>query len=213
VGAGLKLWSDRGGEIVQINFRWRGSGATIHGHGHGKAAWELENRISDFGTRHLSKPLLKPSFTIIKRDQFMELRLIHIAQLLFKHHSNWQQHTCYARNHSFSEPACTLTGLIIPQCLIDIYILRRETVSIMFPVPCAAYFLLVFSFAASSSGCVGLELSLLFVSSLFCCAFPPSGAPPCSLGLLATVPDWPSVWFSGSGDWRPWLGADIVGCV
>jgi hypothetical protein len=100
-----------------------------------------------------------------------------------------------------------------PSCLIDIYILRKETVSTMFPVPCAAYFLLVFSFAASSSGCVGLELSLLFVSSLFFCAFSPSGAPPCSLGLLATVPDWPSLWFSGSGDWRPWLGADILGCV
>jgi hypothetical protein len=41
------------------------------------------------------------------------------------------------------------------------------------------------------------------------CAFWPSGAPPWSLGC-ATLPIWPAVWCSGSGDWRPAFGADMV---
>lgn len=57
--------------------------------------------------------------------------------------------------------------------------------------------------------CSGLDARPAFWSLLASWAFWPEGAPPWSLGW-ATLPSWFPDCCSGSGDWRPALGADMI---
>lgn len=69
--------------------------------------------------------------------------------------------------------------------------------------------LLTFSRLAWSKGAVGLLPSTLsLASSLFSCACSAEGA--ASILPPSGAPTWAWDWVSGSGDWRPAFGADIV---
>jgi hypothetical protein len=78
------------------------------------------------------------------------------------------------------------------------------------PLSCNTYIYTFFDVVSSecfSSGWVGLELSALFWSSDASLVLE---SPPCWFGLLTWAPLCASDWRSGSGDWRPCWGADML---
>lgn len=143
--------------------------------------------------------------------QFTELNTAFISSIVIFRNLMQPPHTISQwyqgkHKHRILEKAGRVSHIVVPSP----FELEASHVQLLYWAPLSLPVPLARAAAAWSSRTpLGLELRFLSESSeefLVSSALP---ATPWSLGLLEVEPVWAPDWRSGSGDWRPWLGADI----